>query len=370
MAVNRITLFACDNGDASLIEAHGITIMTDINYRTASVEDDDNDEVLDFAPKIRKACNDDALHLFVLTHPDEDHLRGFGDVFHLGKPENRDDDPDEGDVKIIVDEMWCSEYAADPNYETDTSKPVLDEIARRKKLTGTAEGDKDGNRLEILTADEFELEEFATGIQWRLLAPTAEEADIPRAPEGEERNSSNPSSLVIEWTITVGGSDSVVILGGDAPVEIWERLDDGCDDDQLEWHILLASHHCSRHSMGRKEFKNGEETFTWSDAAIAALDHPLGVRPHVVSSSRKFGSNHPPHPQARERYYKILALGGEVTEAVRKRFRVTAGAKGEDAEDIVFNFTTKGPTRGALATGFAVSTPTASGGGGYGSRGE
>ena len=130
--------------------------------------------------------------------------------------------------------MWCSEYAADPNYETDVSKPVLDEIARRKKLIGTAEGDKDGNRLEILTADEFESKEFATGIRWRLLAPTAEEADIPKAPDGEERNSSNPSSLVIQWTITVGGSDSVVILGGDEPVEIWERLDDECDDDQLE----------------------------------------------------------------------------------------------------------------------------------------
>ncbi|MEO1016322.1 MAG: hypothetical protein AAFY56_01325, partial [Pseudomonadota bacterium] len=159
-------------------------------------------------------------------------------------------------------------------------------------------------------------------------------------------------------------------LGGDAPVEIWERLDDECEDEHLEWHILLAPHHCSRHAMGRKEIKNGTEIFTWSDSAIAALDHPLGVRPHVVSSSRKFGSNHPPHPQARDRYNRILALGGEVTDAVRKRFRITAGASGEDAEDVVFNFTSKGPTRGVLAAPFVASTPTATGGGGYGNLRE
>ncbi|UXX82035.1 hypothetical protein [Roseovarius pelagicus] len=58
--------------------------MTDVNYR-ADASNDDSD-TLDFAPKIRSACNDDKLDIFVLTHPDEDHLSGFGDIFHLGKP--------------------------------------------------------------------------------------------------------------------------------------------------------------------------------------------------------------------------------------------------------------------------------------------
>ena len=363
MASNRITFFACDNGDASLIEAHGLTIMTDINYRQSEIEKDAD---RDFAPVIRKACNDDRLSVFVLTHPDEDHLRGFDEVFHLGKPDDRDEDPDDGDVSIIVNEIWCSPYAIDPNYETEVSKPVLDEIARRNKLAGTNEGRKDGNRLRVMSATDGATEKLANGVEWRLLAPTEEEADIPKAEAGASENSSNPSSLVIQWNVTVGSKISKVVLGGDSTVEIWERIHRDFGDEELSWHILLAPHHCSRHSMGRKEIKNGEEVFVWSEDAIAGLDHPASLGAHVVSSSRKFGSEHPPHPDARDRYYKILARGGKVDEDVRKRFKVTAGKKGENPEDIVFKFTSSGPALATLATSSVMSTPSSTGGGGYG----
>ena len=365
MANNKITFFACDNGDASLIEAHGYTIMTDINYRQDAVDEDDS---LDFAPKIRRACDDDRLDIFALTHPDEDHLRGFGEIFHLGAPEERDEDPDEGDVKLIVDEIWCSPYATDPNYTTDVSKPVLDEIARRKKLQGTPEGEKAGNRLRVLSATDGASEELTRGLEWRLLAPTEEEADIPKAEDGASENSSNPSSLVIQWTITVGGRASKILLGGDSTEEVWERINQDYDDDAIEWHVLLAPHHCSRHSMGRKETKEDKEVFIWSEDAIAGLDHPISARPHVVSSSRKFGSKHPPHPEARDRYYKILAQGDKVDGNVRERFKVTAGKKGEDAEDIVFNFTSSGPSLASLASPIGMSTPSSTGGGGYGAE--
>lgn len=366
MKSNKITFFACDNGDASLIEAHGWTIMTDINYRQAAADEDD-DQVLDFAPEIRKACNDDRLSIFVLTHPDEDHLRGFGEIFHLGKPENRDDNPDDDTMKIIVDEIWCSPYATNPNYETDISKPVLDEIARRKNLLGTKEGEYSGNRLRILSATDASLEFVTPGVEWRLLAPTEEEANIPESKEGsDEKNSSNPSSLVIQWTITVGGKQSNVILAGDSTVDIWERINEDYSDDQIKWHILLSPHHCSRHSMGRKVIKDDKEEFVWSESAVSGLNHPTSRLAHVVSSSRKFGSEHPPHPDARDEYYKILAQDSEVNDAVRKRFKVTAGNAGEDAKHIVFKFTSSGPTLAALTgtTGFTVSSSTQ--GGGYG----
>ena len=362
---NQITYFACDNGDASLIEAHGWTIMTDVNYREAATDADDK-TVIDFAPKIRKACSEDSLSIFVLTHPDEDHLRGFGDIFHLGKPESRDNDPDEGDVKIIVDEIWCSPYAINPNYTTDESKPVLDEIARRNKLQGSEEGKKDGNRLRILSVTNAITEQLTSGLEWRLLAPTKDEANIPKAKKGSSENSSNSSSLVIQWTITTGGSKSKILLGGDSTVEIWERINNEYKDDQISWHVLLAPHHCSRHSMGRKEIKDGKEIFVWSEDAIAGLNHPASSRAHIVSSSRKFGSEHPPHPEARQQYYKMLAQIGEVNSNVRERFKITAGENGKPAEDIVFRFTSNGPTLAAIIGSVGVTYSSATQGGGYG----
>lgn len=365
MAKNKITFFACDNGDASLLEAHGWTVMTDMNYRAAA-SDDDNEDVNDFAPTIRKACGNNRLNVFVLTHPDEDHLRGFGEIFHLGAPGDRDPDPDDGPVKLLVDEIWCSSYAADPNYSTDVSKPVLDEIARRKRLQGTAAGNYDGNRLQILEYVDGRQNQLTSGICWRLLAPNAEEAVIPMAANSSTPNSANPSSLIIQWTITVGGKASKLLLGGDSTVEVWERIDAEFDDESIDWHILLAPHHCSRHSMGRKELVNGSEKFSWSREALRALNHPLGASPYVVSSSRKFGSKHPPHPQARERYWKILANGGEITGEIKERFKVTAGKLGKDAEDVVFNFTPNGPSFAVLSTPTIITSPSSSGGGGYG----
>ena len=360
MHKNQITFFACDNGDASLFETNGITIMTDINYRVSEIE---KDASLDFAPKIRKACEDDRLNIFILTHPDEDHLRGFDEVFHVGKPEDREDDPDEGDVRILVDEIWCSSYAVDPNYQTDESKPVLDEIARRKGLQETSEGKEDGNRLRVLQAND---KGKVDDLTYRVLAPTPSEADIPKDEDDPKKHSSNPSSLVIQWTVMVGGRASKVVLGGDSTVEVWERIDEEYPDEYIEWHILLAPHHCSRHTMGRTLIKDGKEVFEWSEKAVAGLKHPTTTRAHVVSSSRKFAEKHPPHPDARKRYYSILASGGKIDETVSKRFLITAGKNGQKPKDITFRFTSSGPTLAAIAVTSTISTPSSAGGGGYG----
>ncbi len=211
------------------------------------------------------------------------------------------------------------------------------------------------------------------GLAWRLVAPTPEEADIPKSDDPGNPNSSNPSSLVIQWTITISLKANYVLLGGDSTVEVWERIHDEVLADRpgdLAWHILLAPHHCSRRSIGRVENSGtSSERFVPSDKAEAALGEQKGDG-HVVSSSNRIirGGPTPPSFHAKNRYLKILAGDGEVTDDVRERFRCTGGERSGDKPDHVeFKFSSKGPTKSLVVAATITGTGSASGrGGGYG----
>lgn len=373
MAAHKVSFFASGNGDSVLLEAGSTTIMTDIHYCKGHADPDD-DEKPDFAPKIREACAGNKLDLFVLTHPDKDHVRGAGDIFHLGKPEDWDEDPDEGDPLILIKEIWCSPYAANGAYETDESKPLLKEIKRRKKLMGTNEGTKDGNRLVIRSADDDEVNGTLGNAAWRVLAPTESEADIPEPEEDEERESCNRTSLGIQWTVNVWGGANRIMLLGDATVDVLERIHDDIfvdDASALDWNILLAPHHCSRRSIGRVSNPGKDEEFEESKKALAVLGRQQGTG-YIVSSSRKFGrAGTPPSTHARNRYYKILARTDDlrkVTDDDRKRFLVTGGDLKSAPEHVVFDLTAHGPSRRVEIKAVAAPALVSSvgRGGGYG----
>lgn len=322
MPDNKLTIFAVGNGDTVLIEAHSKRILTDLNYRCDS-DDGGTKDCPDIAEPIRTACFDHHLHLFVLTHPDCDHLRRFGDIFHLGPPSTHEPNAKKGPAKILVDEIWCSPYGADPNYTNDVSEPLISEIKRRKALMTTDEGQKAGNRLRILDTVTAPSGIFSTGISFELLAPTPDEADIP---EGDDQcqPSSNASSLIIRWALSVDGRDNLVLIGGDSTVDVWERIGrDNLEETpgRLAWHILVSPHHTSRYVLGRKD---EEDNFAFSDDAVEALSQPRGAA-RVVSSSKAIvnDDDDPPSWTAKQKYLSILADGGKVDDSVRTRFLCT-----------------------------------------------
>lgn len=370
MATNRVTFFPCGNGDAVFLESGDCKIMTDINYR-ASTQDEEADECPDYGPDIRNACKQDWLHLFVLTHPDADHCRGISEIFYLGPPSEWDDDPDDGEPLILIEEIWCSPYAANPHYVTDDAKPIIDEIKRRKKLQGTAAGYQAGNKLTIMSVDTH-ASGFVGPFQWNLIAPTKHEADIPKPDPDGTRYTSNPSSLGIVWSLSVLGYENRIMLLGDATVEVLERINDDVAKDTLQWGILLAPHHCSRRSIGSVYGEGTDnETFEPSEDAEAALSNQKDDG-HIVASSRRFkrGGPTPPSLDAKKRYLRILARGTDSSEDEEERFHVTAGkSPDEKPEKIVFDLTRSGPTPQRLlksAIGGAAVVSSTSTGGSYG----
>ena len=240
MATNRATFFPVGNGDTTLIEVDGKTIQTDINYRD-NAENEEQPEY-DFAPDLQDACYKGSrnyrLSLFVLTHPDKDHLGGFARIFYCGEPTKYGDRSKNDDKLILVEEMWVSSYASDPNYKTDISESVFDEIERRITLQGTEDGEQNGNRIRVLdTEADVTSGNFSAGIVWKLLAPTPEEAVIEEGDGEENQPSSNDSSLA---SGDGHGDGKNHLLLGDASGGLGSDLGRyKKQTSELSWHVLL-----------------------------------------------------------------------------------------------------------------------------------
>ncbi len=345
---NRVTFFPVRNGDAALIEADGITVLTDLNY---SKEDDRYDIAPDLQTACFKAKRDYRLSCFVLTHPDKDHLSGFTDLFWMGDPSEYMKRPKEDDTLILIEEMWVSPYSANPAYETDASAPVFKEIQRRIHLTGDA-ADLAGNRIRIRhTAAPVTRGTLSANIGWVLLAPTPKEADIKKAKGNEEQPSSNDSSLVIQWTVRVEGGVTRLLLGGDATVEVWDRVwsDFGQARAALKWHILLTPHHCSRGALARK---NDEGQYEYSAAALNALGQVEGDGFAVASSKEvKRNDDNPPSWEAKQKYLGILR--GVNATNVESRFVNPETYDEGKHSPVVFEFLKTGPVLKVPRTGTA-----------------
>ena len=81
MTNNKIKYYPVNNGDMSLISLKdNTTILIDCNIREGD-EDSDGNSIYnvkeDLLKSIQKRNGNPFIDLFILSHPDEDHCRGF-----------------------------------------------------------------------------------------------------------------------------------------------------------------------------------------------------------------------------------------------------------------------------------------------------
>lgn len=315
-----MTLIRLDNGQI---------ILVDINIRLAADDDDDTPDVASDLRERLERDDDGRLYVdaFLLSHPDQDHVNGLRNHFHLGPP----DDWSQEEDKILIREMWSSPVvfrrASVENPLCEDAKAWAAEARRRVERFreddfDTEEGDRilimgediDGKTDDILDivikleSTVSECNRINVGaFEARLLGPLSADED-----EGEQELTKNDSSVILRFSIRGGGmSDQCRFLtGGDAGVAIWNRLWKRHGKDRIDWltyDILETPHHCSWRSLSFDSWTDlGEQAKVDEDARSALSQIRKGAV--VVSSSKPIekDDDNPPHERAKREYIDIV----------------------------------------------------------------
>jgi hypothetical protein len=322
----RITYFPVGNGDCSLITLSDDTqIIIDCNT-TADANDEEvasrydvHQHLLDFGKKLDGKIPH--VDVFILTHADQDHCRGFDTMFYTGDPAKYTVKHSKEDL-ILIDELWFT-HRIFATHEGELSKwaKAFRKEARRRidlHLANSPAHDKAGNRIRVVghsnnpaykglgdlvvtpgnyidVIDRQQKKDF----RFFVHAPFRKEVDSKLA----ERND---TSVVLQACFDVGRTKraGLAMFGGDAGAAIWSKILELSDDETLEYDLFLAPHHCSWTFFSELPYKENKVP---AEDSLAILGKALdGAR--VVASCKpiKPDDDNPPHHAAKAEYVKVV----------------------------------------------------------------
>jgi hypothetical protein len=255
------------------------------------------------------------LAVFVLTHADQDHCRGFADLLKA----------------VTIGELWATprlwrEYEDTDAVICDDARAFQEEAERRVKATraAAARGERpaSGDRILVVGYDsEREQHAYADLPDEYLTGPghlvtsldgddmsTAFEAFL-HAPFADDCAAArNETSLALQVTLRdPAGPDGRVLLFGDLAHDTIMKIFDYSEahhrEDRLAWDVLLAPHHCSKFVM----YRDGELQQDVLDAFERhARDHAVIVASSMPVPARNDKNDNPPHAKAKARYLQIV----------------------------------------------------------------
>ena len=300
------------NGDSTTIVIDSDTcLQVDLHHLEKSDDNDDAswaiiDELVKRLPKVNGRPY---LAAFALTHPDQDHCRGFAELFK----------------KVDIGELWFTprifrEYNKDLCEDAEEFKK---EAKRRVKKTIDANGDPGtGNRVCVFGYSELlEKDDFKDFPEDRLIVPgnavtvidgkdvSDEFRAFVHAPfKDDDAGERNDTSLGMQITLYDGSQKLRALLFGDLSYPIIKRIFKVSEADDLKWNVLLAPHHCSKAVMYWKDGEDDDEEL--KKHIIKEMDDASLEPNRIVSSSNpvpstnKSGDN-PPHAKAKTQYETI-----------------------------------------------------------------
>ncbi|AII54507.1 MULTISPECIES: hypothetical protein [Hymenobacter] len=377
MANATIKYYPVGNGDCSLVTlVDGTTMLVDCNIRESASGDTDDtkfDVKQDLLASLkRNTANNPFVDVFVLTHGDQDHCRGFAKNFFQGDPATYSADDREAG-RILIDEIWFSPMVEEVS--TNPDEDVFEaEAMRRVKLhrDKAANRDEPGNRVVIIGYDgrgSFKdlnhLRQTPGNIVTRfnqkeqtlfsvfLHAPFKEQLY-------DEEKDKNFASIVFQARFKQRATDTdfacLALFGGDSDHWAWcvildktTRHKNDVTHKALDWDLFLAPHHCSwSYFNDRPQADNP----TPKAEPLAVLDYArTGAR--VIASSKEVldDSSNPPHYEAKLEYIKKVGKANFLNTDTHKK-------KGNTPQPIVFEVTSQGPVPAKLVESTATVAGT------------
>ena len=299
------------NGDSTTVVVDsGIYLQVDLNHleKSEDVEEPAWPIVDELGKLLPIKHGRPYLSAFALTHPDQDHCRGFTKLFDA----------------VDIGELWFTprvfrEYNKDL---CDDAKAFKEEAERRVKKTIEGDGDPGaGDRVRIFGYSELlDDDEFENFPDDRLTVPGSEltmidEKDVSNefrafvhAPfKDDDAGERNDTSLGLQITLFDESADLQALLLGDLSYPVIKRIFDVSQADDLAWDVLLAPHHCSKAVMYWQDDDDEEELKKHIvDEMDSASKSPNRIvsSSNTVPSSNKPGDN-PPHAKAKTQYESI-----------------------------------------------------------------
>jgi len=303
-------------GDSTMIAiSETENLQIDLNDCVMAQEDSNEKIPLvdELVAKLPKRNGKPYLSCFVLTHPDQDHIRGFADLLK----------------RVTIGEIWHTPRVFREFHKelSDDAIAFKKEAKRRVAASIAAGGDPGaGHRVRIvgydivLTDDDykgFPLTFFTTPGQW---ITTLDGADVAarfaafvHAPfKDDSAEARNETSLALQITVGTQASPMSGLFFGDLSYPTLRRVVDETrnhgNDHALAWNVLLAPHHCSKKAM----YEKVDGTDVLKQDILDDLEGAQRAGGCIVASSsaiptsNSHGDN-PPHAKAKNRYLEIVS---------------------------------------------------------------
>lgn len=360
---SKIKYYPVGNGDMSLITLEdNTTILVDCNIRETSKGDDDKtkfDVKKDLLASIQKRDKNPFVDVFVLSHGDCDHCRGFKANFYQGDPKKYSEKHRKND-EILIDEMWFSPMIAEESTNEDEDV-IQAEAERRLKLHKDKDPDRNepGNRIVIIGYDgntDYKELDHLRKIPGSIIETINNKKQnkfsvFIHAPFKEQLKSAekdkNTTSIVFQARFKNASTDTkfstLAMFGGDSDHYSWDVILEKTKAKKnhetqkaLDWDLFLAPHHCSWSFFNDRPQKENPKPKTHT---LEVLDFKR-TNAIVIASCKEIidDEDNPPHYEAKQEYVKKVGS----TKFINTE---TEDVNDETPQPIEFIVSANGPVR-------------------------